>query len=133
MHSHLSGPQYPSVRHEEAGQHVTIIPLRDAGKKKRCEPETGYLVVEAEPNRPEIVVRRARSAATLYRSKERQMGGRPPLFDPEIVHWDARGIYLQGWECSADGVQHVQVWLVVTCPVIAERNFEREEVAQLLA
>ena len=49
----------------------------------------------------------------LFRARDPLMGGGPPLFDPEIMRWDERGIVLQGWEIAGD-VQYVQVWLVQT-------------------
>lgn len=115
MHSHLSGPTYPVRPPPPPGQRVTVIPQRELGVKRRGKPLEGYLVIEAEERRPEILIRQSRSTAKLYRSTDRMMGGHSPLFDPEIVAWDCRGVFLQGWEID-EGVQYVQVWQVLMTP-----------------
>lgn len=94
------------------GQLVTVERLREKGVKKRSVPEHGYMVLEQLVITPAIGYRPAGSSAKLYRSPDPMMGGSPPLFDPEIVQWNARGLILQGWEISDGGTQYRQVWLV---------------------
>lgn len=112
MNSKLSGPPGPHIEQPVPGQPVTVERLRERGVKKRSGPEHGYLVLEQLVITPAIGYRPAGSSAKLYRSPDPMMGGSPPLFDPEIVQWDARGLILQGWEISDGGTQYRQVWLV---------------------
>lgn len=116
MHSHLSGSSLPTREPEAPGQLVTLVRLREKGKRKRLPPEQGYLVLEELVRSPQLPYRPAAIEAKLYRAADRMIGGSPPLFDPVIVRWDSRGIILQGWESSGEGVQYRQVWLV-TFPV----------------
>lgn len=99
------------------GQLVTLVRLRTGGTKSRGAAEHGYLVLEDLVVTPQVTYRPARSSANLYRAPDRLMGSGRPLFDPEIVRWDARGVILQGWEIADGGVQYRQVWLVTFQPV----------------
>lgn len=112
MHSNLSGPSIPSREPAVPGQLVTLVRLRNRGSKTRGAAEHGYLVLEEFVISPQVTYRPARSSANLYRAPDRMMGSGKPLFDPEIVRWDARGVILQGWEIDDGGVQYRQVWLV---------------------
>ena len=116
MHSTLSGPPGPHRELPVPGQLVTVERLRERGVKKRSAPEHGYLVLQQLVITPSNGYRPAGSSATLYRSPDPMMGGSPPLFDPEIVIWNSRGLILQGWEIREGGTQYRQVWLV-TFPV----------------
>lgn len=116
MNSKLSGPPGPHLEPPVPGQLVTVERLRERGIKKRSLPEHGYLVLDQLVITPAIGYRPAGSSAKLNRSADPMMGGAPPLFDPEIIRWDARGLILQGWEISDGGAQYRQVWLV-TFPV----------------
>lgn len=112
MNSKLSGPPGPHREPPVPGQLVTVERLRERGVKKRSTPERGYMVLEQLVITPAIGYRPAGSSAKVYRSPDPMMGGSPPLFDPEVVRWDARGLILQGWEISDGGTQYRQVWLV---------------------
>lgn len=112
MHSHISGPPGPYREPAVPGQLVVVERLRENGIKKRSSPEHGYLVIEQLAITPQITYRPAASSATLYRARDHLMGSYQPLFDPQIIRWDSRGIILQGWEISGDGIQYRQVWLV---------------------
>lgn len=121
MHSKLSGPPGPHREPPVPGQLVTVERLRERGVRKRSAPEHGYLVLEELVITPAMGYRPAGSSAKLNRSVDPMMGASPPLFDPEIIRWDARGLILQGWEISDGGTQYRQVWLVTfPSPVLGD-------------
>lgn len=115
MHSNLSGDSLPVREPSIPGQLVTLVRLRQSGVKVRSAAEQGYLVLEEFTSSPQMPFRPARSSANLYRAPDRMMGSGRPLFDPEIVRWDSRGVILQGWEIDG-GAQYRQVWLVTFQP-----------------
>jgi len=95
---------------------ASVVRLRLNGVKHRCELDEGFIVV-SEVTDHTCMAYRARSEALLYRSDDRSRGAAGvPLFEPSLLHWDERGIFLQGWEIGigTDGksVQHVQIWVV---------------------
>jgi len=59
----------------------------------------------------------SRSQLRLYRNADRQHGELlKTLHDAQVLQWDGRGIFIQGWEIelNSDGqqVQQVQIWCV---------------------
>ena len=124
--SHLlaDGPQ-PS---EPAcpGMLVSVVLLRNNGQRVRAaerktgSPLIGRLVLNDFPRGPSMALVCARQAQ-LFANK----GGsvpysiHKPLFDPEIVHWDSRGIVIRGYEINTEdgqSIEHAQVWMVT--PVV---------------
>lgn len=116
-----SGPDLNPVAPgaSRSGMHVTVVPLRASGMKQRGEVLEGYLIVsDADIMTMEF---RARSQARLHLSTDISKGTLcPPLFDPVVLQWDGRGIFLQGWQIECDESmalsQVVQVWCVRPVP-----------------
>jgi len=87
-----------------------------AAERKATSPLIGRLVLDDFPRGYGMALVCARQAQ-LFANK----GGtvpysiHKPLFDPEIVHWDSRGIVIRGYEInSKDGesIECAQVWMV---------------------
>lgn len=99
-----------------SGMHVTVVPLRSGGMKQRGAALEGYLIVDEVANHLHQEFH-ARSQARLHRAADTSKGALcSPLFDPVLLQWDSRGIFLQGWQIQTDetmkAAQVVQVWLI---------------------
>ena len=123
---HLIGEGTPPPEPDCPGMLVSVVLLRNNGKRvlaaerKATSPLIGRLVLDDFPRGPSMALVCARQAQ-LFADKR---GSVPysihkPLFDPEIVHWDSRGIVIRGYEINTkDGqsIEHAQVWMVT--PVV---------------
>ena len=119
---HLIGEGTPPPEPDCPGMLVSVVLLRNNGKRvlaaerKATSPLIGRLVLDDFPRGPSMALVCARQAQ-LFANKG---GSVPysiykPLFDPEIVHWDSRGIVIRGYEInSKDGesIECAQVWMV---------------------
>lgn len=107
-----------------SGMRATIVRLRLDGAKHKCETEEGFVVV-SEVTDHRCMGYHARSQAQLYRTEDRTTGHKgPPLFDPFLLSWDERGVFVQGWEIGigekGESLQRAQIWQII--PLKAEAN-----------
>ena len=119
LHSQFAS-QLPESIQPAAGMWVTVVRLRRNGVKYKGDQEVGYLVLrEVTDQRYRAFY--SRSEALLYRQKDQSKGSIGAILcDPQLLRWDDRGVFIQGWEVCPDGdnpsSQRLQVWCVKPAP-----------------